>query len=551
MNRWILFVSLINGLMFGATSFVSAQDMVFSEEETGAPAAPPAEGPPSEALANALRLYGAEPPRFQEAAVQFERVVSGETDDAPANFQKAQFFLGKSLYHLRFYTSALAIFDEISSQGEAHLYFGQTLSWLAQLASRLPESAGIVEFVGRYGVEQLEEFNTEDQRDLYQQLLFLMGRNKYDQQEFEQAVSLFERVDRQSEHYVDARFFTGISYVRLRRAAPAVEAFRAIISALDSGARGVEDPTRMRNLAWISLARVYYAAANRTDEATGEVTFDGRILGNAVDAWNHVGQESEYWLDAMFESSWALFLADEYSRAMGNIHALFSPYFERAYYPEAIVLKAVVFFTACQYDNSLAMITQFHERFDPIASELNSTLEQFQDNTQFFDFLQRVRQGQASLSPRVRGIVSTALSDRTLLRYIDWVRLLDEESERLTQAPAEFRNSSLGARIEQDILLKRSYAIDETGNLARGRYNRLIDELNELANQVDTVELEVLSAIRGGVVSEEQGQTMERRRTGGFNVVVDEEHQLWPFNGEYWRDELGYYRQQVTSRCGR
>jgi hypothetical protein len=37
-----------------------------------------------------------------------------------------------------------------------------------------------------------------------------------------------------------------------------------------------------------------------------------------------------------------------------------------------------------------------------------------------------------------------------------------------------------------------------------------------------------------------------------FGVVKpDEEHVLWPFDGEYWRDELGFYRQVVESACGR
>lgn len=34
-------------------------------------------------------------------------------------------------------------------------------------------------------------------------------------------------------------------------------------------------------------------------------------------------------------------------------------------------------------------------------------------------------------------------------------------------------------------------------------------------------------------------------------VEADDEHVIWPFNGEYWRDELGYYRQVVHSRCGK
>lgn len=152
-------------------------------------------------------------------------------------------------------------------------------------------------------------------------------------------------------------------------------------------------------------------------------TIDGRLLGNAVVAWNRVPTDSEYRLDALFEESWA-FLADEYSRALGNVHTLYSPYFETSYYPVALVLKAVVFFSNCQLDNADAMVQIFHDRFDPVRSELDTTLAQFQDNQAFYEFSQRVRAGQAHLSPRIRGIVTSALSDCTLLRT-QYVRVLD------------------------------------------------------------------------------------------------------------------------------
>ena len=544
-----LVVCVLVAMFSSATSVALAQDMVFSVEETGQPPAPPAEGPPSEALANALRLYQQE--RYMESSVQFQRVVEGETQDAPANVQKAQFFLGKALYHLRYYQSALAIFDEITQQGQGHNYFGQTLQWLAQLATQLPEPAGIIEKVGRYGADQLEQFNTPESSDLYYQLIYLMGRFKYAQGEFEEAIQLFQRVDRGSDYYVYARFFEGISHVRTRRAQPAIQAFRAITEAIEEGVTGVEDTQRMRDLAWLSLARVYYTASIRTDPETGDRSVDGTLLGNAVIAWQEVGNASEYWLDALFEESWAFFLADQYSRALGNIHTLFSPYFDDAYYPEALVLKAVVFFSACQIDNAEAMIALFHERYDPVATELQTALGQFEGNEQFFEFLQQVRAGETNLSPRIRGVVSSALSDRTLLRNVEYVRLLEAEEARLGQAPAEFRDSSLGSRILQDIFVAKSFAIDQTGDLARGRYNRLIDDLNELMNQVDTVELEIATYQRGQLSQEMQEQQTQVARSGGLDVEVDEEHQMWPFDGEYWRDELGFYRQQVTSQCGR
>lgn len=546
MGRWIVVVTLCGVL---APYAANAQDMEFNIEETGQPPAPPAEGPPSEALANALRLYQQE--RYQEAAVQFQRVVEGETQDAAANVQKAQFFLGKCLYHLRYYQSALAIFDEIGQMGQGHLYFNQTLQWLAQLASQLPEPAGIIEKVGRYGVDQLEQFNTTESQELYNELLYIMGRFKYNQGEFEQAIELFQRVSTESTFYVKARFFDGIAHIRMRQARPAIAAFRAIIEAIDEGdVEGIEDEDRMLNLAWISLARVYYTAANRSTP-DGDREIDGRLLGQAVEAWNTIDQGSEYWLPALFESSWAFFLADEYSRALGNVHSIFSPFFDDAYYPEALVLKAVTFFVNCQIENAEAMIGQFHERYDPVRTELEQLLGRFEDNTQFFEFLVQVQAGETNLSPVVRGIVSTALSDRTLLRHIEYVRVLEAEEARLGEAPAEFQNSSLGARILQDVAVAKSFAVDQTGDLARNRYTRLIDELADLSNQVDTVELEIATFTRGQLDQEMQQQMTDAQRSGGGEVEVDEEHQLWPFRGEYWRDELGYYRQQVTNQCGR
>ena len=147
--------------------------------------------------------------------------------------------------------------------------------------------------------------------------------------------------------------------------------------------------------------------------------------------------------------------------------------------------------------------------------------------------------------------MSSALSDRTVLRNLEYVRVLDEEDQRLTASPQAFSTSSLGIRIRQDIAIAKAFAIDQTGDLARGRYNRLVEELQDLQNQADTIELEIATFTRSELDQEAQQQMMEAARSGGGNVEVDEEHQMWPFNGEYWRDELGFYRQVVTSQCGR
>ncbi len=538
-HLWAVPVVVV-GLWVGAPA--DAQDMSFGLEETGQSGAPAKLGKPSKRLAAALSAFESE--KYEEAAMGFERVAAGKSRDGRGNRQKAQFMLGQALYGAGYYQSALTVFDEISERGPGHLFFGDTLEWLGKLASKLPESSGIIEIVGRYGIGALEQFKEKDSV-VHNQLLYLMGRHVYAQADFRQAIDIFQEVAPGSKQYPYAKFFEGISFVRMRKARPAIASFRAILDAVDGGDVQGVDEDRMRNLAWISLARVYYTAANQGTK------IDGTLLGQSVESWNKVSQSSEYWLDALFESSWAFFLADEYARSLGNVHTLFSPYFDDAFYPEALVLKAVTFFVNCQVDNADATVAKFHNLYDPVKRELDAVLAKHQDNESFFEFLKAVQTGEADLSPRVRPIVATALSDRTVLQHLEYVSMLNKEEQRLGKSSDEFRSSSVGEKVLEDISLAKAFAVDRAGDLARGRYNRLIRELRDLSNQVDTVELEIATFRRGQIDQELQQQMALAKQSRGGDVEVDEEHQLWPFDGEYWRDELGFYRQQVTNLCTR
>jgi tetratricopeptide (TPR) repeat protein len=512
--------------------------MVFSTDETeGGTPPPPAQGPPSEALANALRLYQQE--AYREASAQFQRVVEGGTRDAPANVQKAQFFLGKCLFHMGFFQSALSVFEEIVQQGGAHTYFRATLQWLAQLSRELPEPAGIIGLTGFYGdsLEVLSEFNTGDTEDLHNELLYLMGRHWYAQGEFTAARRFFLEVSSESDYYYHSRFFAGITHVRERHAQPAVRMFRDIVDQLDQKIFLGREERRFRDLAWLSLARIYYST---------------RHWASAIEAWNRIPPSSEYWLDSLFEQSWARFQTDGFDRALGNIHTLNSPYFDTAFYPEALVLQAVIYFGQCHYDRAEQSVNRFTEIYQPIRDELESSIRQYGDNTAFFEFLRRVQDERAELSPEVARIVRNALSDRTVLRNIEYVRVLDEEEQRLNATPPAFQNSTVGARILQDIAAARAVAIDNAGNLARGRFQRLLEELQELLNQSTAILIEILNARRGELTQEmldEQASAVPTRTARA--VEGDAEHVIWPFKGEYWRDELGFYRQPIASQCGR
>ena len=509
-------------------------------------------GQMTEAAAAAKQLFDKE--KWSEAAQALHRVVSGETGDDAGNKQLAEYYLAICLYRLKFYQASYAIFSVIADN-PSHLKFKETLLWLAKLALQLPEPADIIERVGKYTDDQVARFDNPQQRELYWQLNYMLGRYKYRNRQYEEAIRLFGLVDRHSPHYVKSQFFSGISYVQLRKSIPGIKAFQRILKALDEGVEGVDDEDRMRDLANLSIARTYYSASITLDAETNAPNVNSTKLSAAVKYWNSVDETSEYWLDALFEESWAYFMAGDYPHALGNIHTIEAPYFPNSFHPEADILKAVIYFTNCNYDAATITVARFHKKYVPIRDELKKVLAKYSGQNQeepFFKFLLQIREGKGDLDERIRPIVENAMSDRQLLRNIDYVRLLEEEDKRFHKAPESFQSSGLGQQVSDALKLARDLAVRQAGELALQRYRRNVDELEEHMRNGEKILIDITAAQRNILDTKIQTGQVSKAESKIYGVVKpDEEHVIWPFNGEYWRDELGFYRQVVESACGR
>ena len=105
-----------------------------------------------------------------------------------------------------------------------------------------------------------------------------------------------------------------------------------------------------------------------------------------------------------------------------------------------------------------------------------------------------LRRASASLSPQIRPVVENALSDRQLLRNLEYVRVLDEEDARFKQAPPNFRNSALGGDVTDALNLARELAVRNAGTLARDRYQRNLDELNEHLRDAAKIIIDITAA---------------------------------------------------------
>src|SRR6185436_12695206 len=111
--------------------------------------------------------------------------------------------------------------------------------------------------IGGYDVAALADPSIASVHD---ELLFLLGRHYYRRGgdgDFDKAIALFKQVSRNSEFFIKAKFFEGVTYVRKYEGKPAVDAFKDILVIGEERPKqySADDVYNFRELAQLQMAR--------------------------------------------------------------------------------------------------------------------------------------------------------------------------------------------------------------------------------------------------------------------------------------------------------
>jgi hypothetical protein len=503
-----------------------AQDdgFVFEEEEVMEITGPSTSS--ARFLQDGITAYEAED--FLAASGFFWRVVNDPDIAADSLRPRAQFELAKTLVRMRLLQGALFFFDEIILEGEAHPFFQASAEWMIVIARRLPGDAEMLRRISNFA-DLFPDRIEEKYRD---ELAYYLGQHYFNVGERELALQYLGFVTSLSEFYAQAVFLQGITHVRLAQNEQAVAKFDQV---RELTRRGDDEAEQLNELAQLSLARTFYGAGN---------------FSRAVELYGEIPRASDYWLDALFESSWAFYQTEQFNRALGNLHSLNSPFFNDEYYPEAAVLQAVTLFYNCRWREVNITLEEFDFTYGPLLDQLESTMASLADDQAYFDFLRNTADQQAGrrFDPRLQQIVGVTLDVRSIRQAVGFIEELDREMGYIQGEDAGWTQSDLGQYLYGEILATREFAVAEAGALVRGRLQGILEELQRHERSMTSVEVETQLA-EAGQISAELRAELYRGESNDDTSSASSEYMVWDFDGEYWKDELGYYYYHINSRC--
>jgi tetratricopeptide (TPR) repeat protein len=337
----------------------------------------------------------------------------------------------------------------------------------------------------------------------------------------EEAAGFAGRVPRESEAFPQALYIQGLVQER-SDPAKAAESFRALAAMTST------DPG-LRELASLALGRALYKL-HRYAEASA--------------AYAALPRFSRHWDEALFEGAYADLRNGDPGSALGKLHSLHSPHLRDEFVPESVNLMAILFQQRCLYPRVRAALEELDGEYLPMREQAKAIL---QGNPAVEEYWRMLSPGDVRLPPAMKQHLVKNERVASLAAYLG--RLAREEAR--IRAEAGLAGTGLREELLEDLARQEDLARRIGGKFVQGR-------LADMAHLIDVLEgdkeLIAFEATKG------EKEMLESRFDPGAQLASQRlarpalpqaGHEYWPFDGEYWPDEIGYYRYTVKDACPR
>ncbi|HLM42224.1 MAG TPA: hypothetical protein VK458_00095, partial [Myxococcaceae bacterium] len=147
-------------------------------------------------------------------------------------------------------------------------------------------------------------------------------------------------------------------------------------------------------------------------------------------------------------------------------------------------------------------------------------------------------------------ILRLALTDQDLKKTNDSILELEGELDAFGEKGDTFKYSELSKDLLEGLKGQRTVLIEKAGIMSKGKLETELIALKQLLANGLRIKFET--------TTKEKEFLEEQLKAGGktaivkkyrYTVAVADDQLYWPYEGEYWRDELGTYQYTLTKGC--
>ncbi len=356
---------------------------------------------------------------------------------------------------------------------------------------------------------------------------YFLGRFFWVYGEYSRSMQFLSRIADGSDRAAQANYITGVMALEQGENSRALTTFQA---AADQ-AEVMRDGQDVYELANLAIARIAYEAG---------------LVDVALYYYNKIPFGSARHPRAVFEMAWTYTLKQAWNRAIGTLHSLHSPYYEGWFFPELYVLEAFAYKETCNLDAAQSAVLAFSEEVATLQAPVRSFIADAGSPDEYWNAISTYYDvyDTPNAIPLPIEAVRWVLSDVDFVNQMQLITSLEEERSRLGSqgdALGEFGPLAL-AGINADISTRTL----EAGLQIQSMLSDFESELTDWYVKSQEVSIEVRTEYVTAVDLALEGVEIGNSSASSVFVLASD-WQYWPYEGEYWVDEVDAYRGDLAS----
>lgn len=445
----------------------------------------------------------------------------------------AKYGIANALARAGLMQSAANLLLEVVRAGSDKIFFQQAFEQLRDLRRKINYRPPELEDLTKFSVAGADE-------GFQSNFSYFVGEFLHDFGLSADAKPYLEKVGTKSDDYARAQYLLGLiafedeSQGKGEMIKAASQAFQqAVVAGEAQGPAG----QAVVDLSYLALARLAYEFEQ----------FDAAIY-----YYKKISKNSPKLSSAFYEAGWTYFLKGDTSRALGTFHALHSPYFAHQFYPELWVLEATTFVNLCQSEHAEAAMNMFNNTVLILAPPLRDFLKKNKRPEDFYaSFVDSVNTS-AKKNPAAlpRRLQSPVLGNVEFYNLYQTIKQIEKEEGviKANLGPLGAFGQDLLARLGQlknERISEAGVVIQKTLRQTQKDIETYQDKLSQLSIDLEELKLQKIEQKIGG-----QDQQVDANvATQGSVAIAGSDAMVWPFEGEFWKDEIGAYRAFVKEQC--
>ena len=391
---------------------------------------------------------------------------------------------------------------------------------LSEIASIIGNNQMIQFVIENGGVQKVKRLQKHS-------LYYYWGRYELSKNNFRKAISYFKKIPESSSFYTKAQYHIGLSYAEKKETQKAINSFKNILSRNNK----IVNPARVAAL--MGIARVYYQAEK---------------WNLAIQYYRMIPRDTSDWHNMLFESSWALLRDGKFRSAMNSFITLHSSYYNNVYQPGSLLLRGIIYMYICKYDEMEKALSLFKLTYKPLYNQVNRILSS-SSNFYYTNLVRSLNSSSNAFPLSVASRISKEYNFELMDRY---VKYLQSELLIVRAQPQYWRASQVG-RYAEDLIEKHSKRAQSNINKSiRQHLLSMKSELKNFLNQEKYLRYESLRGkrelLKRKIKSKHFGNVQITASTSR-DYFVQNGFEYYPFQGEYWLDELGNYHYVASQSC--